>query len=74
MSRQILESLNPLARKQLSASGPGDAVTDQLAAALRNRGTYRGMTLASRRTASSYSSAPRWLNDSRSSPRPSSPA
>ena len=33
----------------------------------------RRMTLASRRTASSYSPAPRWLKESRSSPRPSSP-
>lgn len=38
MSRQILENLNPLARKQLSLSSRSDAVTEQLATALEQRG------------------------------------
>lgn len=38
LARGVLESLNPLTRKQLAQSGNSDAVIAQLAAALRERG------------------------------------
>src|ERR1043165_3162975 len=37
-ARRVLENLNPLARKALAPAGLGDAVVEQLAAALRARG------------------------------------
>src|SRR5262249_19131747 len=37
-ARRVLESLNPLSRKALAPSSKGDAVVEQLAAALRARG------------------------------------
>ncbi|HET9942405.1 MAG TPA: WGR domain-containing protein, partial [Terriglobia bacterium] len=37
-ARRVLENLNPVSRKALAPPAPGDAVVDQLARALRDRG------------------------------------
>ena len=73
-SQEALEDVPPQGPQSQATRGHARRVGRRVRRRRPQPERYGRITLARRRTASSYSPADRWLNDSRSSPWPSSPA